>query len=172
MNVHTNRNLIPGGAPVIALALLITGIPGCASYDAAGVAPADKCTDPVDHIITVKFEDKGDGKGLCPVGVNVDEASQCAADNKKCVRVTRKKPWIRWTSEPQDVKFGVFFDPLVGPQYISNASGCLRKKINTGVPPAENTAPVEYKYSVAKMGTGKSLDPICDALDPKVIVDH
>lgn len=167
------KNLLPAGrAPAIVLAILGIAIPGCASYDSTSAAGGSECDDPADHTIKVIFQDRNDGKGLCPVGVDVAPASRCIASDPDCVKVSQKKPRIRWHSEPEGVRFGVFFDPLMGPQNISNSSGCLRKKINPGAPPAQDTAPVEYKYAVAKMGSGKSLDPDCDALDPKVIIEH
>lgn len=173
MNWNTIKNIISAGrAPAIALAALSIAIPGCANYDSTEDASVNQCTDAADHSIKVIFEDRGDGKGLCPVDVDVAPASRCTAADQRCVRVSHKQPRIRWYSEPKGIKFGVFFDPLMGPQNISNPRGCLRKKINTEAPPATDTAPVEYKYAVAKMGTGKKLDPLCDALDPRVIIDH
>jgi len=77
---------------------------------------------------------------------------------------------IRWRSQPAGTRFGVFFDPLVGPQYIA-ANGCLRKKINPNVPPVPGDT-IEYKYTIASITSGISLDPNCKALDPKVIIDH
>jgi hypothetical protein len=144
---------------VVAAALVVAG--GCAGYDDVDDVIVDQCASVADdHVITISFVDG------CPVSVSVQE-----------VVVPRATPFIRWVSKPENNKFGIFFDPLMGPQYISNKKGCLRRAVSTKVPPVENQGDsgytVDYKYTVAKMKTtGNDVDPSCNVLDPKVIVAH
>ena len=78
---------------------------------------------------------------------------------------------IRWRADKAGVQFGIFFDPLVGPQYISQG-GCIRKAISSKAPPVDGQDPLEYKYAVVTMLSVNEIDPNCNALDPKVIVEH
>lgn len=144
---------------------VVVCVVGCANSSPRTMT-ANDCNSPADHEIKVMFDADG-----CPADVEVAMASRCVPTDKHCVRVPNGKPRIRWYSEPAATRFGIFFDPLMGPQYIA-ANGCLTRNLNSSVPPVPGKSPIEYKYTVAAMGSGNNLKPDCEALDPKVIVEH
>lgn len=151
-----NRCIL-AAAPVRGIAtVVLLAVSGCAGYGPGDSARMDPCSD-ANHNVTITF----DGAG-CPTAVSVAE-----------IHVDHKNPWIKWESSPSGNEFGIFFDPLMGPQYLSNGTGCVRKKINTRVPPIPGTMKsVVYKYAVATVDISNKINPDCNALDPKVIVEH
>ena len=101
---------------VLALAAMVAG---CAA-NAADDDDSEKgpCGAPAYYEVEVYFNSSG-----CPTAVGVaDPALQCEAD-PKCVKVKRSNGvMIRWKAVPDSVQFAVVFDPLVGPQYLSQAA--------------------------------------------------
>ena len=143
-------------------------VAGCTAHSSTSTGPttvSGTCTSPADHEITIKFDASG-----CPTDVEVAMTSRCGAD-PRCVRASKGARMIRWKADTEGVTYGIFFDPLVGPQYISKG-GCVRKAVSGKAPPVSGQDPVEYKYAVVTMKSVTEIDPDCNALDPKVIVEH
>ena len=141
-----------------ALAAALLAMAGCASNGGMGHA-ADECNDAADVEVKVVFD------GQCVVDVEVPAAAQCR-DEKRCFTVSKERGMIRWSTvgaKAPNTRFAIFFDPLMGPQYVSNPKGCLRRRINDRAPL------VAYKYTI-QTRTEDNDAAACDPLDPKVIV--
>jgi hypothetical protein len=143
----------------MALAAAVVAVAGCANGRYMPGA-ADECRDFAKVEVEVVF------KGNCAVDVDVPEADRCA-EEEDCFRVSRRNGMIRWerqSAEPTDRRFAIFFDPLMGPQYLSNPHGCLRRRINSNAPLGT------YKYTIQTLTAEGKPDGDCPVKDPKVIV--
>jgi len=69
---------------------------------------------------------------------------------------------VQWESNPAGIRYEVFFDPINGQPFKSNANGILRRTIDGDAPW------VKYKYSILR----ENCDPKTDAYDPHIRVDR
>ncbi len=153
--VQSTRRRAPAAVAMAAASMVAAG---CASNGGIGHT-ADDCNDAADVEVKVVFD------GGCAVDVTVPAAIQCR-EEKRCFRVSKERGMIRWSTEgaePPNTRFAIFFDPLMGPQYVSNPKGCLRKRVNGRAPLAA------FKYTI-QTRTEDNDAAECAPLDPKLVV--
>lgn len=88
--------------------------------------------------------------------INFNATNNCKIDSVKedmticnsragefCVK---RKQWIIWVSNPADIQYRIFFDPMLDRPLRSNRKGFIVKPIN------ENAPIAEYKYSIVRKG--------------------
>ncbi len=144
-----------------AMAAAMTAVGGCSGH--GGINTVDQCKDAANVEVAVEFD------GQCAKTVVLVKGDPCDTRESDCFKVSRRDGMIRWASrdadgEPSDQHFAIFFDPLMGPQYLSNPHGCLRRRVNSNVPPAT------YKYTIQTLDDRNKPHPECPVVDPKFIV--
>ena len=131
--------------PVLGIALLVTGLGGCASPDTSRLVARTAAT-PF-YTITVNFD--GDN---CPTSVTPPVQGWCPLTGGGiCVERGRS---VQWVSEPAGTAFSVYFDPFVGRPYNSRGPDETTQPVTV----RRDTMPGTYKYSV--------LGVVCTGADP------
>jgi hypothetical protein len=181
----TIRTLLAAGTVLLVVA-------SCGREQAATPAPGNEtdtghtgqmelvsCPQPWDYRIVVHFSSTDPH---CPTHVGPVErnagAGVCTSGKPNCIRTETGggASKIIWASDTEDVEFGVYFDPLVGPNHESH-QGCLPATIGGGnaanIPPVKPEIEVTYKYTIATLTPPPKVpDENCPPLDPGVIVEH
>jgi hypothetical protein len=129
--------------------LLVAALAGCASAVPPGLVA--RTTSTPFYTITVNFDADG-----CPVSVTNPPQGGCAI-GPAGICVDRGRA-VQWVSDPVGTPFEVYFDPFVGPPYVSTGPD---EKTNPAIV-RRNAYPGDYKYGVfgiACTGPNPILDP-------------
>lgn len=120
----------------------------------AGMEPVGSGDENDPYIITIKFSETP-----CKVSSVSHTLPNCKYSSQKCVR---RNDFLQWESDPDGIKYEIYFDPLTGAPLVSNNNGILKRRIDADAPFAE------YKYSIVKNGCNSATD----TYDPRFRVDN
>ncbi len=108
------------------------------------------------YIIKINFA----SANACAItGVTPDPTTCAKSGTGFCIG---QSDWVQWESDPADIRYEVFFDPIQGRPFGSNGKGILKKKIDKDAPW------VQYKYSILRRHCSKETD----TFDPHIRVDR
>ncbi len=148
------------------VAVLASWVSGCAA-----TAPVPVVALPAP---TIRAMPLGNGSAADPwrITIHFENSTSCkithvTEDNATCPNVTLRgfcvlrSKFVRWVSDPVNIKYNIYFAPIQGNPLPSNASGVLTRPINPNAPYSL------YKYSILRDGC----DSDTDTYDPHIRVD-
>lgn len=109
-------------------------------------------------IVTIHFENATS----CVVTHVTEDPATCPNAPAPGFCVFRTK-FVRWVSDPVNIKYNIYFAPIQGNPLPSNANGVLTRPIDPNAPYSL------YKYSILRDGNG--CDAESDTYDPHMRVD-
>jgi hypothetical protein len=152
---------------LVTVAVLTSWVSGCAA-----TAPVPVMALPAPTIRPVPL---GNGSPADPwtVTIHFENATSCkithvTEDNATCPSVTLpgfcvlRGKFVQWESDPDKIKYNIYFDPIQGQPLNSDANGILKR-------PVDPNAPFTlYKYSILRDGCNSETD----TYDPHMRVDN